>query len=118
VNCQQRCSGRPPKKEERRTKAAPDTPAKGHTKQHSADAPYGARLQGLLFVSRALRLRLAVCLEAVLDAHASFQIVSGDGDSPQNGHFSPQISFWEFLKCCRLAIIGTLFNGRILPALE
>ncbi|QDT41765.1 hypothetical protein Pan241w_58270 [Gimesia alba] len=41
-------------KKERRTTVAHDTLAKGHTKQHMADAPYGARLQVLLSCSRAI----------------------------------------------------------------
>ena len=40
-----------PKKKRRRTRAAPDTPAKGHTKQHMADAPIrGARSKHCLCV--------------------------------------------------------------------
>jgi len=39
---------RPRKKRERRTKAAPRTPAKGRTERTLADAPCGARLKALL----------------------------------------------------------------------
>lgn len=42
------------KEQERRTKAAPSTPAKGRTEQHLADAPCGARLQALFLYIKSL----------------------------------------------------------------
>lgn len=60
------------KKRERRTTTIHSTPAKGRTEQHMADAPFRGRGSSCCFcTSRALRLRLAVLSETVLDAHAS-----------------------------------------------
>src|SRR5580693_9247531 len=62
-------------RKERRTKAAPSTPAKGPTEQHLADAPVRGRgTRHCLCRSGVVKPQLAVSREAVLDARASFKL--------------------------------------------
>jgi hypothetical protein len=62
-------------RKERRTKAAPSTPAKGPTEQHLADAPLRGRgTRHCLCRSGVVKPQLAVLREAVLDARASFRL--------------------------------------------
>ena len=64
-------------KKERRTKAAPDTPAKGQHETALGRHPLRGAAQALLSCSRARRLRLAVVWKQELDARASFKLSFG-----------------------------------------
>ena len=91
------------------TKAAPDTPAKGPTEQHLADAPVrGARSKHSFCGSRAGGAQVAVCLEAVLNARASFQILVAGG--------CPPVCVFSPVECFRKKRIRS--NARILRRVE
>jgi hypothetical protein len=84
-----------PTKKERRTKPAPDAPAKGPIEQHLADAPLRGRGTSTASIEQEpLGLRLAVCLEAVLDAHASIQIVSRPVRPLRTLFLQGRVHFW------------------------
>lgn len=59
------------KNQERRTAAAPATPAKGHMNSTWPTPPCGGAVQVLRHVQRALRLSWRYLRDAVLDARAS-----------------------------------------------
>jgi hypothetical protein len=83
------------KQKERRTNAAPDPPLRG-TRNSTGRRPHsGARSKYCIRVQESGEgLRLAVCLEAVLDARASSKLFGVTGQ-PITGSFSvgPSMSF-------------------------